>query len=260
MVGEVQKPQTVAQAQVTGELLRADTEGLAKLALEPPTRGAGARRQLIHRQRLAQMLLENRHGTTHDAVLDAIEDHRLGLGVVAASVAVQQHDVQALACPGASQVALHQIGRQVRRRSTTGTGQAVAIVDIEAVGHRADGGKTPGQIQVVVPADAATPPLHHTGLDQRVDPGAHPHQRHAQRCRMAQIVEGAAISLGAASLESPSFRARSLRAMSFKAISFLAFPQHPADNHQVVELAGITERLPMTAPYRLAGRDHRTTA
>ena len=48
--------------------------------------------------------------------------------------------------------------------------------------------------------------------------------------------------------------------MNTTTISFLAFPQHPADNHQVVELAGITERLPMTPPYRLAGRDHRTTA
>ena len=227
LAGVVQQPEAVTQTQVPGELERTDAKRIAKPPLQVTARGAHPLGQRLHRQRLPQVLLEHRNGAANQAILDLAEHHRLRLRVGTGSRLVEEHDIQALHGPGLALVTLDQIGRQVGRRRTAGTGEPVSVIDEQSVGHRLDGRKALDQIAVVIPADAAAPPLHEASLDQREHPGTQPHQRNAGTGRLTQVGQGSTILPVALRLNAPH-------------------------DHDIVELSRVAERL--------TGRNGRTAA
>jgi hypothetical protein len=176
------------------------------------------------------MLLHQQQGAADAVIRNHVGRRWLRLRLAGRTGLVDQHDVHRLLGARASEMPLDQICGQIGHAGPARTGDAVAVDDIELIGNRFEIREFLDEIAVMIPADAAAPPLHQPDATQHEAAGAHPNQGDAIGCGGAQISQRLVIELGAG-------------------------VQQAADDDDVVEASRIGQRFPARDLDAAAGPD-----
>lgn len=146
--------------------------------LEYAPQACGADAQLISElseiQLRAEILLHPENGTADErASCDrycVAPDYRLWRALVPHSI--DQHLAQALEPPGLATMLHDEMYREVRRASTTGAGDAIAVNQEELIRHNRYVGELGDELGDMNPRDAACMPFHEPGSGKSKAPSA----------------------------------------------------------------------------------------